>query len=304
MERETKTPRCLLCRLISKIHIYTLSVAVKDRCTVRYHMMMKSLFALGVIALLLAHPSDALLPPYVGGGCLISRSDFMWTTLSSLTPALQPRAVDVGEGVDLLSPSPRFGKPDGFFPVSMEGLWMCQRVVSNVDGDSFQANTAWKALGSKSNLPAPESYLTRFVKSPYEGDLASYTVMDRGFDYASRSGTTVDWSVREPNHLQSSNKIQLDVYSRLVELPNDQGWGSQELFKITDGPFLRAALVKRRFRRNFEGDQRVVEGLEVVKTFRVLDGVAGTEYPTSTIRSQIRLTRPRGDEADIPSGAF
>ena len=57
-------------------------------------------------------------------------------------------------------------------------------------------------------------------------------------------------------------------------------------------------------RRNFEGDQRVVEGLEVVKTFRVLDGVAGTEYPTSTIRSQLRLTRPRGDDTDIPSGAF
>lgn len=57
-------------------------------------------------------------------------------------------------------------------------------------------------------------------------------------------------------------------------------------------------------RRNFEGDQRVVEGLEVVKTFRVLDGVAGTEYPTSSIRSQLRLTRPQGDESDIPSEAF
>ena len=36
----------------------------------------------------------------------------------------------------------------------------------------------------------------------------------------------------------------------------------------------------------------VVEGLEIVKTFRVLDGVAGVEMPTSTAKSKLRLTRP------------
>ena len=189
---------------------------------------MKNLFQRGVIALVLTHQGNALSPfspLFVGGGDLISRSDFfVWTTLSSflLAPVSQTRTVDVGNGVDLLSPAPRLGKPDGFFPPSMEGLWMCQRSVSSVDGDKFQANAVWKALGSKSTLPAPESYLTKFVKSPHGGDLASYTVMDRGFDYASRSGTTVDWTSTEPNHLQSSNRIQFDVISLLVELPNDQ----------------------------------------------------------------------------------
>jgi hypothetical protein len=35
----------------------------------------------------------------------------------------------------------------------------------------------------------------------------------------------------------------------------------------------------------------VVEGIEIIKTYRVLDGIAGTEYPTSTTRSQFLLTR-------------
>ena len=37
---------------------------------------------------------------------------------------------------------------------------------------------------------------------------------------------------------------------------------------------------------------RLVEGLEIVKTYRVLDGIAGIEFPTSTTKSTIRLTRP------------
>lgn len=238
------------------------------------------------------------------------------STLLSPSAVSPQRTVDVGGGVDLLSPSPRLSKPDAFFPISMEGLWMCERTVSNVEGDSFQANTVWKALGSKASLPASESYLTRFIPSPYEGtDVSGYTVLDRGYEYLSRSGlSSVDWKVSEPSHLQTSTttttsitnpKIQLDVVWRIVEMPNDQGFGSQELIKITDGPFLRAALVKRRFRRSFDAAQnRVVEGLEVVKTFRVLDGVAGTELPTSTVRSQLRFIRPRGDGYDVPSGAY
>ena len=38
---------------------------------------------------------------------------------------------------------------------------------------------------------------------------------------------------------------------------------------------------------------QVVEGLEIVKTYRVLDGVAGIEFPTSTTKSTLRLTRPK-----------
>lgn len=255
---------------------------------------------------------------------LWSRPDFFRTTLSTfattaLAPTLPPptRTVDVGGGVDLLSPNVRLTKPDVFFPVSMEGLWTCERVVNSVDGDTFQANAAWKALGgppsinlsssSSSSSPSTtlESYLTRFLPSPYTGELASYTVLDRRFEYKSRTGLAdVDWQVDQPDFIQTP-KFQLNVVWRIVELPNDQGFGSQELWKITDGPFLRAALVKRRFRRNFDSSQnRIVEGLEVIKTFRVLDGVAGTEFPTSTVRSLLRLSRPRGDANDVPSGAY
>ena len=38
---------------------------------------------------------------------------------------------------------------------------------------------------------------------------------------------------------------------------------------------------------------RVVEGIELVKTYRVLDDVAGVEFPTSTTKSSLRLTRPQ-----------
>ena len=43
---------------------------------------------------------------------------------------------------------------------------------------------------------------------------------------------------------------------------------------------------------------RVVEGLEIVTTYRVLDGIAGTEYPTSTTKATIRLTRRDGAAAE------
>ena len=57
---------------------------------------------------------------------------------------------------------------------------------------------------------------------------------------------------------------------------------------------VRAARVQRRFRRSFsdDGATRVVEGIELVKTYRVLDDVAGVEFPTSTTKSSLRLTRP------------
>jgi len=53
-----------------------------------------------------------------------------------------------------------------------------------------------------------------------------------------------------------------------------------------------ATRVQRRWRRatTDEGD-RVVEGLEIQKTYRVLDGIASIETPTSTVKSTIRLTR-------------
>ena len=89
---------------------------------------------------------------------------------------------------------------------------------------------------------------------------------------------------------------------RAVEPPSDKGWGSNELVRLTTaagsvfGGFQvdYAARVQRRFRRAVaDSGERVVEGLEIVKTYRVLDGVAGVEMPTSTTKSILRLTRPQ-----------
>jgi hypothetical protein len=52
----------------------------------------------------------------------------------------------------------------------------------------------------------------------------------------------------------------------------------------------KAARVQRRFRRAFDGGgNRVVEGLEIVKTFRSVEAL--NENPTSITKTQIRMTR-------------
>ena len=82
----------------------------------------------------------------------------------------------------------------------------------------------------------------------------------------------------------------------------EKWWGSNELVRITTSSsvlgssfdILYAARVRRRWRRATAADgTRVVEGLEIVNTYRVLDGLAGVEFPTSTTKSTLRLTRPR-----------
>jgi hypothetical protein len=75
--------------------------------------------------------------------------------------------------------------------------------------------------------------------------------------------------------------------------PDSKGWGSNELLRITTPQIDRAVKVSRRFRRSYEGEDRVIEGIEIVKTFRVMDGIAGTEYPTSTTKSTLKLRRPK-----------
>lgn len=256
----------------------------------------------------------------------------------SLTTTSPPtRTVDVGVGgFDLLSPSSptRLSQPDAFFPASMQGLWSCQRVVTDLQGDTFQARQVAKALGCAAadtlSVGTQESYPMRFVPSPPYTDqdkakhnyLAGYAILDRAAEYAARSGVAssdISWQSGDNLHLLD-HSLQLDVVWRTVELPSDKGFGSQELIKITTqrgGTPLRAALIKRRFVRQFdEQNNRLVLGLEVVQTFRVLDGVAGTEYPTSMVRSQLRLQRPTtttttttggGDDdngLDVPSGAY
>ena len=91
------------------------------------------------------------------------------------------------------------------------------------------------------------------------------------------------------------------VVERSAELPSGRGWGGSELYSITtaagglfgDSKVQKAARVQRRYRRAFDAQgNRIVEGIEICKTYRVLDGVAGVEMPTSTTKSMLRFTRP------------
>ncbi|MGK3736356.1 MAG: hypothetical protein ACI8RD_009335 [Bacillariaceae sp.] len=217
--------------------------------------------------------------------------------------ALPPisRDVDVGGGFDLLS-GKKLSEKDVIYPKSMEGLWHCDRFVTGIEGDTFQATEAFRCLsGNKSNQPQQgntESFGTRYIFSPAFGD--SSVVVDRGFEVASRMNTNTNplrWNVENPDVLEFDNKVKLVVVKRSVEPPTDKGFGFDELIRVEDGITTRAIQVKRRYRRSFDDQgNRVVEGLEIMKTFRVLDGIAGTEYPTSTIKSQIRLVRPTSSD--------
>jgi hypothetical protein len=228
--------------------------------------------------------------------CLFDRRSFLISSLV-MTPAAvgavvpPSRDVDVGGGFDLLGGA-RLSEKDALYPEFIEGLWICERVVTQTEGDSFQAESAWRALGGgKLQQNRAESFQTRFIRSPLVGDAG--VVQDRGFEIASRAkSSSVTWNENNPNELVY-DKARLTVVQRTVEVPSDKGFGFNELYRVEDGPFTRAVQVKRRYRRAFDANgDRIVEGLEIMKTFRVLDGVAGTEFPTSTTKSQIRLVRP------------
>jgi hypothetical protein len=209
------------------------------------------------------------------------------------SPSQPLRDIDVGGGFDLLSVLP-LSEKDVIYPKSMEGSWICERVITRVEGDAFQAESAYRSLGSKTKLEVGgrEKFETKFIRSPTYGDSGG-VVLDRGYEIASRTGISdVQWTAENPDFLHFG-KTELLVVKRSVEVPNERGFGFDELLRVDDLLLTRAVQVKRRYRRSFdERGNRVVEGLEIVKTFRVLDGIAGTEFPTSTIKSQIRMVRP------------
>mmetsp|Transcript_24363 Transcript_24363/g.39820 ORF Transcript_24363/g.39820 Transcript_24363/m.39820 type:complete len:266 (+) Transcript_24363:219-1016(+) len=208
---------------------------------------------------------------------------------STVVASSPSRDVDVGGGFDLLTQ--KLPEKDVVYPKSMKGNWICERSAVKVEGDTYQAESAYRCLGSKENLRpgSTEKFETRFIESPYFG--ASGVVLDRGFEIASRTQNTdsVQWNVDNPNLLEYG-KTKILVVRRSVEEPNDKGFGFDELLRVDDLMVTRAIQVKRRYRRAFdENGNRIVEGLEIMKTFRVLDGVAGTEFPTATVKSQIRM---------------
>jgi hypothetical protein len=212
---------------------------------------------------------------------------------STIETQRPPRDVDVGGGFDLLSYKEPADK-DVLYPKSVYGRWICEKVVAKVEGDAFQAESAHRSLGWKQQNLQPgmkERFETRYIESPFFGN--SGVVLDRGYELASRTGAAdVRWDVDRPNYLQHGN-TKLSVVKRSVEVPNDQGFGFDELFSVVDPMVTRAVQIKRRYRRAYDAQgNRVIEGLEIMKTFRVLDGIAGTEMPTSTVKSQIKLVRP------------
>lgn len=232
-----------------------------------------------------------------------------------------PRIEGIGGGADLLTASLP-AAADALFPPSLNGTWVCKRTVLSVEGDTAQAQGAWRLLGGTGDIAKPETFDLRYVVQPADSmippepitglDGRKYfgTILDRGYEMASRTGgADVTWDPRAPDTLayqRSSGgrgaSAELKVVERKIELPSEQGWGSNELVRVTTASnvlgssfdILYAARVRRRWRRaTTESGARVVEGLEIVTTYRVLDGVAGVEYPTSTTKSTLRLTRPQ-----------
>ena len=235
-----------------------------------------------------------------------------------VAPGFEPERVQgIGGGADVLSEAPP-AVADVVYPPFLNGTWRCERVVTSIEGDSPQAEGAWKLLGGSGSVRSPESYAVRFTPQPTGGsqslvgiDGRRYfgVIFDRGFELSGRlrPGSRVSWDPRAPDVLEYERAeggrgaaAELRVIQRSTELPGDanaKGWGSNELVRIAtttigDLRIYYACRVQRRWRRGVtEAGERVVEGLEIVKTYRVLDGVAGVEFPTSTTKSLLRLTR-------------
>eukprot|EP00967_Tisochrysis_lutea_P146216 scaffold275642_cov33-Tisochrysis_lutea.AAC.1 len=203
------------------------------------------------------------------------------------------RVPGIGGGSDLLAD--RLKATDVLYPPAVLGEWRVSRMVSSVEGDVGQAETAWRALGGAGDFRKPEAHLTRFVRSP-RGQVG--VVTDRGFEYAQRSGSAVEWVVSQPDELQAG-PVTLSVVQREIEPFQPEppyGFGTTELYRISSpaGGLLgsglnvqRAVKVARRYRPGDDG----IDILEIVKTYRVMDDIAGTEMPTSTTKSRLKLQR-------------
>ena len=200
---------------------------------------------------------------------------------------------------------------DVLYPASLVGEWRCERVLTAVEGDQTAAEGAWRALGGGTTpfvAGRAETYETRFVAPAaaatyeFEGRDVAGVVLDRAFELEKRrgSGGAVSWDPRAPSILRDGDAT-LTVVSRTSEI-SEAGFGFDELVRVdaAAGGLIggaarvsRLVRVKRRFRRAFAKDgRRVVEGLEIVKTYRVLDGVAEADLPTSSAKSTLRFERP------------
>ena len=210
---------------------------------------------------------------------------------------------------------------DLIHPASLVGEWQCQRLITSIEGNSDEALRAWQALnggGSSSSSSSStrdilagrraDAFLWRFLPPPpstrseylFEGESLRGVIIDRRFEIASREPEAiVKWDPRSPGALSytrpgsrsGAEVVELVVVQRKIEMPSEKGWGGSELVQIVaSGRPLPTTRVQRRFRRAFDADgNRVVEGLEIVKTYRSPDA---NDRPTSITKAQLRMTRP------------
>lgn len=221
------------------------------------------------------------------------------------------RVEGIGGGFDITSSKTQPGI-DVIYPASMAGtIWNVRRVITSIEGDSGQAELAWRNLGGTGSIKDIESFQTQFIVPPsssgienqyvFDGETFQGCVLDRGFEVASRKQCTSTWVVDNPDVLlydKDGSQVEIAVVQRKIELPSEKGFGYSELYRVTssaggifgDSKVQRAVKVQRRYRRALdENGNRIVEGLEIQKTFRVLDGVAGIEMPTSTMKSSLKF---------------
>ena len=230
------------------------------------------------------------------------------------------RVEGIGGGLDLLSPK-SLSYSEVFYPNSMINTkWKVQRVITSAEGDLGQAALAWRLLGGADERAftskLTEIYESTFISPPttlddakyeYEGKILQAAILDRGSELSSRTGVdkdTIQWDVKSNSISYERNKddkVNLTTVRRNNEMPTDQGFGFDEIYRIESsagGIFsgtnvYRAVRVRRRFRRGFDEatGKRILDAIEVVTTHRVLDGIAGIELPTSTTKSRLRYTQ-------------
>lgn len=192
-------------------------------------------------------------------------------------------------------------------------------------GDDESSNGKGSSMFSERNKK--EAFDTAFF-STRDGDV----ILDRGFDFESRllqqpevlkRNVTVHWEAQFPNTLEyefekrAIGGIDLTVVQRNIDTPahNSECFGFNEMIRIRSTrsnnnkrtsnnnggifsvvPVQQSVVqIERRYRILDDGpENRVMEGLEVLKTYLVLDnGIVRTDVPTSTTRSRIRLSRSK-----------
>lgn len=180
-------------------------------------------------------------------------------------------------------------RSDVDFPPELKGDWRTLRKITLVEGDAGMAEAVWRGFGGTGDFKAlTETYTTRFML------VKDRVVVDRGLEIQSRIGEggeiVGDWTPDRLKYTRGGKneverEVDIRVWQRSVE--HLEGVGYKELSSITNNGFERIAEVKRRYR---PGSGGAWDGLEIIKTFRLLDGVVG-DLPTSTIKSRIRLER-------------